>query len=261
MTNGPARPPVGATTLRAPASLALAFGLAACASAVDIPVETPLQSKLDVSRFRRLLVAGFVTDASDDVDLQAETVRLLQNHLRANSKLRVIEADQPPLEDALDKLDLRTRQGQERLSRAEREQRLAAADRLLRDVELWRRVGEEYQQPLIVSGRLGFEAKDRSGFEAEERVLRDVNASPDGVGGRRYAERRGFTLTADFHFIDGRTGETLHKEKFTEEVLYSEEHKVSSLSAYFELMDRILPNVLGVIATQHIRGTRVMLLR
>jgi hypothetical protein len=240
-------------------SLVLAVGLTGCVSLVDIPVETPLQSKLDVTRFRRLLVAGFVVDVSDDLDLQAETVRLLQNHLRTSAHLRVVEADQPPLEDALEKLD-RARGG-DRLSRAAREQRLAEAERLLQDVELWRRIGEEFQQPLILSGKVGFEAKDRSGFEAEDRALSDIGASPYRAGGRRYAERRGYTLTADFHFIDGRTGQTLHKEKFTEEVLYAEEHKVSSLSAYFELMDRVLPNVLGVISTQRIRGTRVLLLK
>jgi hypothetical protein len=258
MTSGTARPRGAKGTRQLLPSLALIVGLAGCASVVDIPVETPLQSKLDVTRFRRLLVAGFVTDASDEVDLQAETVRLLQNHLRANGKLRVVEADQPPLEDALEQLGRQARQGGG-LSRAEREQRLADADRLLQDADLWRRVGEEYQQPLIISGRVSFEVKDRSGFEAEERILRDVSGSPYRPGGRRYAERRGYTLTADFHFIDGRTGETLHKEKFTEEVLYSEEHRVSSLSAYFELMDRVLPNVLGVISTQRIRGTRVLL--
>jgi hypothetical protein len=34
---------------------------------------------------------------------------------------------------------------------------------------------------------------------------------------------------------------------------------VSPLSSYFELMDRLLPNFLGVITPQKIRGTRVLL--
>ena len=77
--------------------------------------------------------------------------------------------------------------------------------------------------------------------------------------GNRFLERKAFTLSADFYFVDGRTGETLHKEKFTEEVLYAEDQKISPLSAYFELMDRLLPNFLGVITPQKIRGTRVLL--
>jgi hypothetical protein len=232
--------------------------MAGCASVVEIPISTPIQSKLEVTRFRRLLVAGFVVDAQDDIDLEAETVRLLQNHLRANAKLRVLEPDRPPLEDALDKLDQQVG-GAAGPTKPNREQREANSDRLLQDEVFWRGVGEEYQQPLIVSGRVGFEAKELAGFEAEEHTLSDPRAAPYEGGSRHYAERRGFTLTADFLFIDGRTGQTLHKERFSEEVLYSEEHKVSALSAYFELMDRLLPNVLGVISTQRIRGTRVLL--
>jgi len=79
------------------------------------------------------------------------------------------------------------------------------------------------------------------------------------VRGNRYLERKGFNLNADFYFIDGKTGALLHKEKFTEEVLYSEDQKVSALSSYFELMDRLLPNFMGVISPQRIRGTRILL--
>jgi hypothetical protein len=79
------------------------------------------------------------------------------------------------------------------------------------------------------------------------------------VRGNKYLERKGYALSAEFYFLDGRTGLLLHKEKFTEEVLYGEEQKISPLSSYFELMDRLLPNFLGVISPQKIRGTRVLL--
>ena len=69
-----------------------------CASALEVPIETPLKSKLDVSKFRRVLVAGFVTDLVDEgIELSPETSRLLQNQLRSASKLQVIEPDRPPL--------------------------------------------------------------------------------------------------------------------------------------------------------------------
>ena len=44
--------------------LAAALLAAGCATVVEVPVETPLQSKIDVSRFRRVLVAGFATEYS-----------------------------------------------------------------------------------------------------------------------------------------------------------------------------------------------------
>jgi hypothetical protein len=91
-------------------------------------------------------------------------------------------------------------------------------------------------------------------------VVRDpITNRPVLRRNNRYLERKGFSLSADFHFVDGRTGETLHKEKFTEEVMYGDEQKISPLSSYFELMDRLLPNFLGVISPQKVRGTRVLL--
>jgi hypothetical protein len=240
-------------------ALLLAVIVSGCASFVEVPVETPLKSKLDVSRFRRILIAGFVTDLRDaDVDLSAETSRLLQNQLRSNTRIQVLEPDRPPLQDALDNILARLDEEGSYVSE-EKEQYALEADRLLEDPEFWRKMGEEYQQPLIVTGRLGFQGQNRSGFQPEERVVRDSGGSPRLVRGNRYAERKGFTLSAELYFIDSKTGELIHKERFTEEVLYGERQRVSPLSSYFELMDRLLPNFLGVITPQRIRGTRVLL--
>jgi hypothetical protein len=251
-----------ATARRRRSRSLLAAGLllqAACASFVEVPVETPLSSKIDVSSFRRVLIAGFVTEpGAADVDLSAETTRLIQNQLRSGTKLQVLEPDRPPLGDALRTLSQQiTPSG--KFSKSDREQYRAEADKVLLDGEYWRKLGEEYQNPLIVTGRLGFDEQNRSGFQTEERVIRDSGNRPRLVRGNRYLERKGYALSADFYFLDGRTGQLLHKEKFTEEVLYGEEQKISPLSSYFELMDRLLPNFLGVISPQKIRGTRVLL--
>jgi len=248
--------------MRTPGRLAVLASLlagTACSSVLEVPVETPLQSKLDVSSFRRILIAGFVTELeSSDVDLSAETSRLLQNQLRSNTRLQVLEPDRPPLQDALEKALEKIGEGGS-YSKEEKEQYRLEADRILQDPAFWQKMGEEYQQPLIVTGKLNFESQNRSGFQPEERVVRTGSGQPSLVRGNRYMERKGFTLSADFYFIDSKTGETLHKERFSEEVLYSEDQRVSPLSSYFELMDRLLPNFLGVITPQRIRGTRVLL--
>jgi hypothetical protein len=171
----------------------------------------------------------------------------------------VLEPDHPPLNDALETLLEKMGEGG-KYTKEERDKYRLESDKILQDADFWRRVGEEFQQPLIVTGRLGFEAQNRSGFQAEERVIRDPGSGRQRlVRGNRYLERKGFSLSAEFQFVDGRSGQTLHKEKFTEEVLYGEDQKISPLSSYFELMDRLLPNFLGVISPQKIRGTRVLL--
>jgi hypothetical protein len=241
-------------------ALVAVLATAGCSSMIEVPVDTPLQSKLDVSGFRRILIAGFVTDLQEsDVDLSAETSRLLQNQLRSNTQLQVLEPDRPPLQAALETTLEKIGEAGGSLSKDEKEKYRLEADRLLQDPEFWRKMGEEYQQPLIVAGKLDFESQNRSGFQPDERVVRGASGQPSLVRSSRFMERKGYVLTADFYFIDSKTGELLHKEKFSEEVLYAEDQRISPLSSYFELMDRLLPNFLGVLTPQRIRGTRVLL--
>src|SRR5438270_8035306 len=76
-----------------------AFTLACGTDYFEIPIETPIQPKLDVSAFQRVLVAGFVAGGTEDVDANQETVRLLRSQLRTKSSLKVIDADIMPLVD------------------------------------------------------------------------------------------------------------------------------------------------------------------
>src|SRR5437667_5985188 len=81
------------------AALAAAALMACGPDSYEIPIETPIQPKLDVSPFQRVLVAGFITGGSEDVDANQETVRLLRSQLRTKSQLKVIDADILPLMD------------------------------------------------------------------------------------------------------------------------------------------------------------------
>src|SRR5205809_7045882 len=71
--------------------------LAGCTGFYEIPIETPIQPKMNVTGFQRVLVAGFISGGTDDVDANLETVRLLRSQLRTKSPLRVIEAEALPL--------------------------------------------------------------------------------------------------------------------------------------------------------------------
>ncbi len=86
-----------ARTAAAVASLALALTVSACNDVYEVPIETPIQPKMDVSPFQRVLIAGFLAGGSEDVDANLETVRLLRSQLRSKSQLKVIDADVLPL--------------------------------------------------------------------------------------------------------------------------------------------------------------------
>ena len=81
------------------ASILVLCAAIGCTNFYEIPIETPIQPKMDVTPFTRVLVAGFISGGTDDVDGNLETVRLLRSQLRSKSNLRVIEAEVLPLAD------------------------------------------------------------------------------------------------------------------------------------------------------------------
>src|SRR5699024_4233360 len=90
---GPAKPRRSSLALAIVAACVAAFALACGPDSYEIPIETPIQPKMDVSPFQRVLVVGFVAGGSEDLDANQETVRLLRSQLRTKSSLKVIDAD------------------------------------------------------------------------------------------------------------------------------------------------------------------------
>lgn len=243
-------------------SLGAALLVAGCTTFYEIPIETPIQPKLDVSAFQRVLVAGFIAGGTDDVDANLETVRLLRSQLRTKSSLRVIEADLLPLQDLVYDAASGGNGDGDRQSLPERirdERDLASFEQVFANVDYWRRIGEEFQNPLIVTGTVLFTPHQRSGFVTREQEVYDQFGRRRVQPVRTYMERKGFILRPKFVFIDGRTGATLYTESFREEVLYGAQQNTPALSSYFELMDRLVPTFLNTLSTQRVRGSRVLL--
>jgi len=260
----------------------LAAAAVACGpSYFEIPIETPIRPKMDVSPFQRVLVAGFITGGSDDVDTNLETVRLLRSQLRTKSSLKVIDADVMPLteiaQDQSKSADdnaaasaaqpaAGTSSGGSAAADAmalpttiKEEKDLEPYERLFANTAYWKTIGEEYQNPLIVTGTVLFAPKTSSAIVQRDQEIFDSFGRRVTVPTRTYMERRGFLLQPKFVFIDGRTGTTMYSERYREEILYNARQNTPALSSYFELMDRLVPNFLSALSDQKIRGTRVLL--
>ncbi len=334
----------------------LTLAAAACTNFYEIPIETPIKPKLDVTPFQRVHVVGFIAGGSDDVDANLETVRLLRSQLRTRSNLRVIEADVLPLaEIAQDQarealaqhgtpgtpvsgdptgniiasaggsLPMGTplpngagssspqeaasggstdgkpaspngsnggtsngsdkggsngtastpQQGtpppaqpgaasgasndMQLAARIKDEKDLAAYERIFANTAYWKKLGEEFQQPLIVTGTVLFTPQQKSGIVTQQREVYDQLGRRVPMMQRVYMERKGYVLRPKFVFIDGRTGATIYSESFREERLYPAQQNTPALSSYFEMMDTLIPSFLNTLSTQKVRGTRVLL--
>ena len=266
------------TVFRALASVGLLIAVSACTNFYEIPVETPLQPKLDVSSFQRILIAGFVAGGSDEVDTNLETARLLRSQLRTGSSLQVVDADvlelrsvaegqadfvppsSSPAEPGAEGAANEREDGEETEDGDDlSEEDLEAYEHIFADASYWRQLGEEFQDPLIVTGTVHFTDQQRSGMVSREREVFDSLGRRQVVPTRTFRERRGYVLTPKFIFIDGGTGATLYTERHREEILYDSSQNTPALSSYFELMDRLIPSFLSTLATESIRGTRILL--
>ncbi len=332
----------------------LTLAAAACTNFYEIPIETPIKPKLDVTPFQRVHVVGFIAGGSDDVDANLETVRLLRSQLRTRSNLRVIEADVLPLAEiaqdqarealtqhgtpgtpvsgdptgniiasaggslpmgtplpngagssspqeaaASGSTDGKAANGSnggsssgsdkggsngtastpqqgtpppaqpgaasgastdmQLAARIKDEKDLAAYERIFANTAYWKKLGEEFQQPLIVTGTVLFTPQQKSGIVTQQREVYDQLGRRVPMMQRVYMERKGYVLRPKFVFIDGRTGATIYSESFREERLYPAQQNTPALSSYFEMMDTLIPSFLNTLSTQKVRGTRVLL--
>ena len=224
------------------AALVAAFTAACGTDYFEIPIETPIQPKLDVSPFQRVLVYGFVAGGTDDVDANQETVRLLRSQLRTKSSLRVIDADVVPLiEVARDQSQGgggedpagpreggapprasngngngsdRGAQGVSLPATIKDEKDIEPYERLFANTAYWKRIGEEFQNPLIVTGTVLFMSRSTSGFVQRDQETFDSLGRRRVMPMRTYMERKGFILRPKFVFIDGRTGATMYSESY-----------------------------------------------
>jgi hypothetical protein len=250
-----------ARTVAAVASLVVGLATAGCVSFYEVPVETPIQAKLDVTPFQRVLVAGFLGGGTKSLDAASETARLLRSQLRTKSGMRVIDADALQLVQEVDKrratpLPGDTAQDEPRIKT---EKDLQEYEQILSDQEYWKKIGQEYQGPLIVTGSVLFTEISRSGVISKPRQFTDQLGRVQVEERREFANQKGYALTPKFVFIDGRTGALLYSESFHEEALYSESQNTPALSSYFELMDKLLPGFLNTLSTQKIKGTRILI--
>jgi len=265
-----------ARTSAAAASLAFALTCAGCLNFYEIGIETPIQAKLDVAAFQKVLVIGFISGGSKSVDANSETTRLLRSQLRTKSDMKVLDADAAMYMDELDRRRKSAAAADPNAAAAtppppaatddkaknegRTEKELADFDPVFNDVEYWKRIGEEFQSPLIVTGTVMFVQTSKSGMVSRTKEVMDQQTGTRRVEEvREFAETSGFTLVPKFVFIDGRTGQQIYTETFKEETSYPASLNTPALSSYFDLMDKILPGFLNALSSQKIRGTRILL--
>src|SRR5439155_11698181 len=131
---------------------------------------------------------------------------------------------------------------------------------LMANAAYWKKVGEEHREPLIVTGTVAFK------YFVELQPMRTDGRANDPVAGSgrmhnipMLHDRARFVLEPTFTFVDGGTGAVLYTRSYREEILYRPDENVPALSAFFDLMDRLLPDFLHIVGRQSFSGQRILL--
>lgn len=120
-------------------------------------------------------------------------------------------------------------------------QPLGLKSQMLDDVPFWRRLGEEYREPLIVTGVVDFKS---AGRWYEERQV-----------GRRIVRMSlpQYSLAVRLLLIDGKTGQRIGSALWGPRLAHARTPRERAVHLYFQLIDDTMPSMLEVFG----RRTRV----
>ena len=191
------------------------------ASDFRVNVELPVPARINTSAVKTVLVARFLAADHPTVDAGREFVRFVRRELAKGTRFKILDVEPPALPEQ-------------------------PVEDLLKNYVFWKHLGEEYGADLIVSGRIVFTTADRSAFVQEDYVS---PLTGQKVRRTRFAEREEFGLEANLWFFKGANGAFLYEDTFRNNQIYDGKSN-DALQIFFNLTERLTPDLLGVVAPQ-----------
>jgi len=221
-------------------AILLPCGPFAAAGVDEVTIEVPVKPKIDISPYESLMVANFLTNRDTRMDLDLEIVRYLRKMFLRVLELEVAKGEPPTLPTGL------------------------GGETIFEVPDYWTDLGGRFDVDLIFSGDVNFTSEDRSGYEQidlrntyQGRYMRDMGYSPYNTR-TIFIEKTGFYLNLEVHLINGRTGEEVYSDKFYQEIVYNGDGP-DDLSVFFMMMDKMAPQITGIMAERKTRVTRYLL--
>jgi hypothetical protein len=188
----------------------------------QVTVGLPMPPRLKVSGDESILVISFLDDDTRFLDINREMVRYLRRAFKNRTAHEILEINPPP---------------------AVPEQ---TVEDLLANSEFWKHLYQEYDADLIVSGVLGFDREDVSGYQ-------DVDVVSPTTGQKvrqmRFVEQERFSYMMEIFFIDGPTGKLLHRDRLQRSAVVAGAMN-DPITTFFELTDTMAAEVLAIVTTR-----------
>jgi hypothetical protein len=189
---------------------------------VELPVELPLPPRLKLDDVKTILVASFLVNDSDLVDVNREMVRFLRSEFRKHTAFEIQNIMPPP---------------------AVPEQTL---DEMAANAPFFKWLGHEHGSDVVVTGAMRYSKRDASGFE-------DVDIVSDATGQKvrqtRFVEQEEFTFELEVLYFRGSDGSLLFRDRLRRQAVFRGSAN-DPISAFYELGNSIAGDVLSVIASR-----------
>jgi hypothetical protein len=187
---------------------------------LKVTLTVPTKEQIDMEGVRRTLVTRFVIgQETPGVDLSKELVGVIRRDLHQKAGLLVSDAEAPALP----------------------EQPLPD---LLANSGYWRRLAQQFDSDLVVTGEASFQTADRSGYIQVDEIS---PLTGQRVRRSRFVEREAFMLDMRVFFLRGSTGELLYEDHFNAEDTRNG-MGYDRLAAMYDLFEQISPDILGVVS-------------
>jgi hypothetical protein len=189
---------------------------------VELPVALPVPPRLKLDGVKTILVASFLVNDSDLIDINREVVRFLRSEFRKHTAFEIQNITPPP---------------------AVPEQTL---DEMAKNVEFFRSLGHEHGSDVIVTGAMRYMRRDASGFE-------DVDIVSETTGQKvrqtRFVEQQEFTFELNVLYFRGEDGSLLFRDRLQRQAVFRGTAN-DPISAFYELGNSIAGDVLSVVASR-----------
>jgi len=197
---------------------------------VEVTVALPLPPRIKIEGANTLLVASFLVNDSELININREIVRFLRGELRKHTNFDVLDVTPVP---------------------AVPEQTL---DDMAKNAEFFRFLGREHGADIILSGAMHFTKRDASGFE-------DVDLVSETTGQKirqtRFIEQEEFTFELDVLYFKGGDGSLLFRDRMRRQAIYRGTAN-DPISAFYELGNAVSSDVLSAVASRTLTGVRLL---
>lgn len=195
---------------------------------IRVSVGVPIPPRLTLDNISSLLVASFRAQDSTLLDINRELVRFIRSEFSKKTDLEVLDVVPPP---------------------AIPEQTI---EDLLANREFWKHLSREHGADLIISGAVIYGREDISGFEDVDYVSSNTGQK---VRQTRFVERERFEYSLDIFFMDGRSGELLHRDRLSRSLLFRGQLN-DPITAFYELNESMAADVLAVVVPRRRQESR-----